>query len=206
MRDLADNYRNDGDTVLIELALRQPMQLFNTLDPSPFHERDMDADAEDYIVGAVREIAIHKPLKLILHLPVASLGGETAQTIGEAIRNYFTYRAFAQQRELRLVFRRGRTSLAIGCVFLAACVTAQQLTPLLVRAPLTAATLREWFVIGGWVAMWRPLQIFLYDWWPIAHLIKVYRKLSAIRVEISPAVEPAQGAGGGQPGGNQPCR
>jgi hypothetical protein len=22
-------------------------------------------------------------------------------------------------------------------------------------------------VIGGWVAMWRPMEVFLYDWWPV---------------------------------------
>jgi hypothetical protein len=26
--------------------------------------------------------------------------------------------------------------------------------------------IREGFLIGGWVAMWRPLEVFLYDWWP----------------------------------------
>jgi hypothetical protein len=34
----------------IEIRLSRPQQLFNSLDPSPFHERDLDEDAEAYIV------------------------------------------------------------------------------------------------------------------------------------------------------------
>jgi hypothetical protein len=30
----------------IEIRLGRPQQLFNSFDPSPFHERDLDEDAE----------------------------------------------------------------------------------------------------------------------------------------------------------------
>jgi hypothetical protein len=38
----------------------------------------------------------------------------------------------------------------------------------------------ESFLILGWVANWRPLEIFLYDWWPIARRRDLYRRLSAV--------------------------
>ena len=44
--------------------------------------------------------------------------------------------------------------------------------------------LREGFLIGGWVAMWRPLEIFLYEWWPIRAEIRLDRRLGAIPVQI----------------------
>ncbi|HEV2716906.1 MAG TPA: hypothetical protein VGU64_16700 [Terriglobales bacterium] len=40
----------------IEISLNRLSQLFNSFDPSPFRERDLDQDAEDYIVGSVEEI------------------------------------------------------------------------------------------------------------------------------------------------------
>ena len=43
--------------------------------------------------------------------------------------------------------------------------------------------LRESLVIGGWVAMWRPLEIYLYDWWP-RRIGRIYEKLSRVPVEI----------------------
>lgn len=37
------------DSQQIELRLRELAQLFNSLDPSPFIERDLDSDAEEFI-------------------------------------------------------------------------------------------------------------------------------------------------------------
>ena len=44
--------------------------------------------------------------------------------------------------------------------------------------------LREGLVIGGWVAMWRPLEVFLYDWWPIRAEIRLFDRLSEMPVRI----------------------
>ena len=52
----ASGYRLEGSSRLIEIELRDLRQLFNTLDPAPFHERDLDPEAESYIVDALREI------------------------------------------------------------------------------------------------------------------------------------------------------
>jgi hypothetical protein len=47
-----------------------------------------------------------------------------------------------------------------------------------------SALIRESIVIGGWVAMWRPLEIFLYDWWPILAERKLFDRLSAAPIQI----------------------
>jgi hypothetical protein len=43
---------------------------------------------------------------------------------------------------------------------------------------------QEGFFILGWVAMWRPLQIFLYDWWPVLHYRRLYGRLAAMPVKV----------------------
>ena len=44
-----------GDNALprhrIEIYLDRIEQLFNSMDPSPFHEKDLDRDAEEFIVS-----------------------------------------------------------------------------------------------------------------------------------------------------------
>jgi hypothetical protein len=47
-----------------------------------------------------------------------------------------------------------------------------------------AGVLREGLLIGGWVAMWRPLEVFLYDWWPIRAEVRLFDRLSAMPVRI----------------------
>jgi hypothetical protein len=44
--------------------------------------------------------------------------------------------------------------------------------------------IEEGFIIIGWVAYWRPLEIFLYDWWPLAQQRKLYRRIAAAPVAV----------------------
>ena len=39
-------------------------------------------------------------------------------------------------------------------------------------------------LIGGWVALWRPFEIFLYEWWPILGEARLYDRLSAMLVRV----------------------
>ena len=46
-----------GAEAKIEISLSRLSQLFNSFDPSPFHERDLDPDAKEYTVGSAEEVA-----------------------------------------------------------------------------------------------------------------------------------------------------
>ena len=43
----------------------------------------------------------------------------------------------------------------------------------------------EGLLIGGWVAMWRPLEVFLYDWWPISAEARMFDRLAAMPVRLT---------------------
>ena len=53
---------------VIEIRLDNIHQLFNSMDPSPFHERDLDHDAEEFIVSWAQEYPVNEPLRLVIHL------------------------------------------------------------------------------------------------------------------------------------------
>ena len=99
-----------------------------------------------------------------------------------AVHNYFTYRANLNWLEFRHLLKEGRTALIIGLAFLAACMLTSQL--LRRRAGTLPIVLREGLIIAGWVAMWRPMEIFLYEWWPLRRKGRLYEKLSRMRVEV----------------------
>jgi hypothetical protein len=111
----------------IEIRLGRPQQLFNSLDPSPFHERDLDEDAEAYIVDSADEFAMKDPLKLVIHLPADQLDPDAANALPQAIHHYFNYRLQETRRRLRFFFRDGRTALMVGLVFLFGCIVLRQL-------------------------------------------------------------------------------
>ena len=175
--------QDQGAAIPINIRLLTLRQLFNSFDPSPFHNKDLDAEAHEYIAGSVDEYALQKDLRLVIEIPADELKGAAASTLPDAIHNYFSYRAQEVRRKIRFLMREGRSALLIGFVFLVACTSLRQLTVTFVETPF-AGPLSEGLLILGWVAMWRPIQIFLYDWWPVRHTGRIYAKLAVMPVEV----------------------
>jgi hypothetical protein len=86
--------------------------------------------------------------------------------------------------ELRELFRVGRRSLAIGIAVLAACLTASQWLAPLIPNVTAASVVRESLIIVGWVANWRPIEIYLYDWWPIRRRRRLLARIAAAPVIV----------------------
>lgn len=168
----------------IEIRIREVGQLFHSLDPLPFRERDLDAAVEEYVVGWARELPGSGPIDVIVHLPKGEAAREDAGHIAEAISSYFTYRAEVVSGELKELFRVGRVSLLIGLGVLAACIVMGRLLGGLLGASYLGRFFDEGLIILGWVANWRPIQIFLYDWWPLAGRRQLYARLAKAVVEL----------------------
>src|SRR5678809_1104503 len=92
----------------IEVKVENISQLFNTLDPFPFSERDLDKQAEEYIVGWARELPRHHAIRIIIHLPSSELAQNDPNTVALALRRYFDYRVGVVSRDLKEMFRIGR--------------------------------------------------------------------------------------------------
>lgn len=170
---------------VIAVHLVELNQLFNSIDPSPFHERDLDRDAEKFIVDWAKEFPAEKPLALLVHLDKPGLTPDVGDTVRDAVHTFFRSRSEQTRKRLGRLFRIGRTSLLIGLLFLAACLIGGDWIVRLLPASRLAGIVRESLVIGGWVAMWRPLEIFLYDWWPILNERRLYDRLSRMAVRIA---------------------
>ena len=169
---------------VLELYLTDSRQLFNSMDPAPFRERDLDPKAAAYIIDWAREAPSGRSLSLIVHLGRESAAADDAAMVSEAVHEYFRRRAIATRHQLRQLFRVGRISLLIGIAFLGVAVAAGEFLAGLVREKSYAWLLKESLVIGGWVALWRPLEIFLYDWWPILAEARLYDRLSEMDVRV----------------------
>lgn len=175
-------YRQENGASLIELRLNSVRQLFNSLDPSPFHEKDLDSDAEEYIVETVRELPAQAPFKIRIFLPEHERESSEARDLGRAIQNYFNYRLWVMRHRLRDLMARGRDALLVAVAFLALTFAFREAIYAFSSGTF-ADVLAEGLQIVGWVALWQPVQIFLYDWQPIRRSIGIYRRLSAVEVE-----------------------
>jgi len=178
----------------LRLYLGGLRQLFDSMDPAPFRERDLDPKAAEYIIDGAREAPAGVPLALVVQLGREAGAESTATLLRDAVHEYFERRAAGKRRELRQLFRTGRISLLIGLAFLAGAIALAQWLGSLIRHEGYAWLVSESLIIGGWVALWRPLEIFLYDWWPIRADARLFDRLAAMPVTLFGADAPVEQA------------
>jgi hypothetical protein len=167
----------------ISLRIHDITQLFNSMDPSPFIEKDLDDKAEAFIVGWAQEFPANAQIKLRVQLEQWPTEGDPKELIRQAIHNHFSHLAELNRLEFRALMKQGRTSLLIGLWCLAISLVLSKIL-LHGEAGTWASVLSESLTIAGWVAMWRPMQIYLYDWWPLRRRGRLYEKLSRMPVEV----------------------
>lgn len=180
--------RKTSAPAIIQLKLRELNQLFNLMDPSPFIDRDLEADAEAFIEEWALEFPVSRPITLVVHVDQVSTavtGSEDPrQFVETAVRNFFRSKARTAQREMRHLLQIGQISLLIGFSFMALCLTLSELVAKSLPASTMSAWFREGLAVGWWVAMWKPIEIYLYGWWPLLRRLRIFQKMSRLHVEL----------------------
>ncbi len=174
--------RDAGQPGVLNLNLADSRQLFNSMDPAPFHQRDLDPEAAAYILDWAREAPGGQALRLVLHMGRGPTTDEDAALLRKSVHEYFQRRALATRRQLQQLFRVGRYSLLIALVFLGLVIVVGESIASLITRESIVALIQDSLVIGGWVALWRPLEIFLYDWWPIRAEARLFERLGTMDV------------------------
>jgi hypothetical protein len=181
-----------GAPAVLDLHVGDLRQIFDSLDPAPFRERDLDPKASEYIVDWARECPARRPLAMVVHLDRQPVAAGEALMLGGAVREFYRGRAAATRQDLSRLFRTGRISLVIGLAFLAVAIAVGEALAALISKESYAALVQESLIIGGWVALWRPLEIFLYDWWPLRAQARLYDRLATMQVSLHSAATTAE--------------
>ncbi len=179
------NHKKAGSTVLIGLRLQDIRQIADPLDPSPYPEKAINRNIEEYITSAVKGFPLTTDLELAVYLPEKDLQSEVAKVLEQTIQDHFRNRAAQTQREAKDTYAGGRIGLVIGTSFLAVTIFA---TLAIAKKPDTVINdlIRNSLLIIGWVAMWQPISVFFYAWQPFRQRLKVYRKISGMKVTLLP--------------------
>jgi len=82
------------------------------------------------------------------------------------------------------LFKTGRLSLVVGLAILSVCLLLGWLFVQRMNEGPLSQILTKSFLILGWVAIWKPSEIFLYAWPPIAARGKLFRRLSEATVVL----------------------
>jgi len=168
----------------IGVRAREFDQLMETFEPLCGGGSVVLERVERFIISQTRAVPRRALAGLVIELDVHGPGVSESARVERIIQGHFARRSGELRRELWVLLRRGAASLAIGVAFLSAFLALWQFAgPHLGDMP-QATLMREGLLIFGWVAMWKPLEIFLYDWWPLVGERRLLDRLARMPVHV----------------------
>lgn len=176
-------YKHVAGKRWIEVRIKSPLQLFDARDPAPFRERDLDDDFVEYVLSSAREFSISSPLKIVIYIEESETKDLSRDSIREAIHSYLVYRIDLQRGDLKSFMRRAQMFLLIGLAVLVLCISVAQ-SLVVPDPPGSVGILREGIVIFGWVSIWKPIELILFDWYPLFEKLRFYKKLLMTEIDI----------------------
>jgi hypothetical protein len=165
----------------IVLRLESTDQLLEPCPPSPFLKRRLREDAEKYIIEQAEAIPRESKVKLMVSVPEREAG--RAEGVSEAFHQHFAFRRGEAEKEIRRLRRFGWRSLLIGFVFLSLMMLMVELVKRYMPAGNASAVLQEGLTILGWIALWRPGELLLYEVYPLRRAAKTFSRLEYAEVQ-----------------------
>ena len=165
---------------ILELTVRSYAELFDSSTPSCLTHQTVHNDILQHLLEKVASAPRNAPVKLRLMMPadeIARAGTNTA-----AMRAYFEKCRADERRCIRQILWEGRIALCMGLVFL---LVASALGEA-IRATFSgrfAGALATGLEIFGWVALWKPAELLLYDWIPVRRKRKLLARMATMQIE-----------------------
>ena len=158
----------------INELLRSPISIY--------HKRTLKSDAEEFIVEEAEALPRKGAINMKVHLPLSEV--KHKDDVALAIHRHFSYRREQSQKKYKGVLAYGWRILFIALCLLAVIFSLTEITLHLMGDNRLVLFIRESFIILGWVALWRPMELLLYDWYPIKTNINLYYRLEHSNVQV----------------------
>jgi hypothetical protein len=177
-------YRKVGGKRLIEVRVKTLQQFFDARDPAPFRSRDLDDDFAEYLLASADEFTDRVQLKIKLYIEEAASTEGDRESIFEAIHGFLNYQIELKQIQLRKVFRTARLFAGIGILVLILALTLSRIVDQYLANLEVKDIIKEGLIIFGWVSLWKPLELGLFDWYPMYDRIRLLRRLDACEIDV----------------------
>jgi hypothetical protein len=162
----------------ITLHLDNLGQFFTVPEPDPFVPRARFDSGIETIIGELKPKALIRKVRTTIVLPPDQITPDAETRLREALAQYCGHHIRQNRQDLISLRWQGIKALQNGLIFLGACLLLSTLFG-------NAETLQEWvrrlgsegFLIAGWVSLWHPIEILLYEWWPFSRQIRIHESI-----------------------------
>ncbi len=170
-----------GDTAAtVSIHVRDIAQLFQSLDPSPFWDRDLDPQAAQFIEEEYSDKLSARSWHLHVH---AQVGAPAEADLQAAIEHYYERMAHSARRRARDEIRSAQIALLGGLFIFLVSMSARSVLSSAFSGGMPRM-LDEGLIVLAWLALWRPAETILYGWMPLYRERRLYERLAAIRVYV----------------------
>lgn len=175
--------QNNPENPFILLQAQQVEDIFFKSSIPLSCKRLLNEDVEDFIVNEVENSGMKN--NIVVSIKVSQPPALNIDKIGAIIHKHFSYCQQKSEQQLRTILKLGTKSLGIGIVFLVGMYLLTKLLESLLPQGGVMLTLREFFIIIGWVAMWRPADLLLYEWRPFKRKARLFERLAHCKIQLA---------------------
>ena len=172
-------YREEQGHPCIDVRVPAIENLFDKRDPAPFRDRDLDPGLREYLYESAEDLLSSGAPHLVFWIEKPC----DAKTIEEPVRSHFTFELERLDRHRRREVRVGFLTLLLAFALIAAFISVSQLVAWQLSGSFGTA-LKEAISISGWVLLWRPVELLIYDGLPWRHERRVLRVLLAAPIDV----------------------
>lgn len=172
-------YREEEGRACVDVRVPTIENLFDRRDPSPFRDRDLDPGLSGYLFDSTEDLLSRGPPRLVFWLEKPY----PAEQLEEPVRAHFEYELERHDRRRRREVREGFGTLFIAFGLIALFISVSQVFKDQFTGTLGIA-LKESLIISGWVLLWRPVEVLIYDGIPWRRRRRVLRNLLAAPLEV----------------------
>ena len=170
-----------NNTAGIKLQLQNINELLR-LPVSFYIKSTLQTDAEEFIIEEAEALPPKAAINIKVHLAFSEV--KHKDDIASAIHSHFRYRKEQSQKEYKRIFKYGWRILFIALALLAVIFTITEIAFYYMPDNKPVLFIHESFIILSWVALWRPLELLLYEWYPVKTEINLYFRLEHSNVQV----------------------
>ena len=166
----------------IQLSLQSVEQILLTRGTSAYSRHMLNEDVEEFIVEEAQSCPRRNAIVITISLPTQEIA--RGWQVEAAIKDHFRYLKKKSEKKLKYTLQLGWRSLLVGFAFLVLVFMLTKIGNDLIPKGGVAVMIRESLVILGWVAMWRPADLLLYEWYPFKRDATLFGRLAESEVRV----------------------